>query len=119
VPPPRDGWVAVYEESTSWQDHEAICRIGQTLSERLDTHLVAFLVHDSDVLRYWLYERGELLDGYTSHPDYFGQHVDESAREQCQGRPGVLARYCLRGTTEDAIREVLQGDVRSGVFADD
>src|SRR5262245_17670340 len=67
---PSKGWVSIYEHRASTQDEEWIARVTTELSSRLRTVSVAFLVHDSDIARYWLSDRGEPLDEFNSMPDY-------------------------------------------------
>src|SRR2546425_9700041 len=84
VSSPRGGWVSVYEERTSLQDDEEIVRLARELSSHLEKPVIGFLVHDSDVLRYWLFEAGQLRDQFDSLPDYF-QPADEDARARLRG----------------------------------
>src|SRR5438105_4902268 len=78
VTAPKDGWVSVYEERASTQDDDWIRELGAELSGRLDTTAAAFLVHDSDFLCYWLFERGDIVDEFNSCPDYFEDDDDGS-----------------------------------------
>src|SRR5262245_8979924 len=70
---PRQGWTSIFEERASTQDEDWIASLAEQLSSRLRTACVAFLVHDSDIARYWLSDQGKLLDEYNSIPDYFDE----------------------------------------------
>src|SRR5438874_2591578 len=76
VSPPKNGWVTVYEEKSDEQDDAVLRKIAMALSRSLKTAVFAFLVHDSDVLMYWLYNNGQIVDEFNSAPDYFGEKVD-------------------------------------------
>src|SRR5258708_5159051 len=71
VSPPKDGWVTVYDEASDHQDDVTLRRMALGLSERLKTSVLCFLVHDSDVMVYWLCRDGTLVDEFNSDPDYF------------------------------------------------
>lgn len=63
-PPDAGGWVAIYDSLGDWSDmHE---RLGALASRALDVPAFSVLVHDSDVLRLALFERGACVDRYDS-----------------------------------------------------
>src|SRR6266404_4610009 len=76
VSPESRGWVTVYPEATEDQS-ETIRGIASGLSKTLKADVLGFLVHDSDIAMYWLYQNGRLTDEFNSAPDYFGERVDE------------------------------------------
>lgn len=100
-------WVSVFDERADDQDEEEIQRVGQTLSRSLSTPVFAFLVHDSDVFRYWLYVNGELADKYDSRPDYFSS-IAADARAKLAGKPDRVLPLCRPGTTLEALRGTLR-----------
>src|SRR5947209_7122991 len=117
VTAPKGGWVTVYEERASDQDDVRIRQLGTHLSGRLGAPAVAFLVHDSDFLCYWLFERGELVDEFNSCPDYFDEDDGpREARRPSGGRPEVLLRFCQPGSRPRDIRRVLEA---APTFAED
>ena len=61
ISPPKNGWVTVYEQQSDSQDDAILRRIAMGLSRKLATEVFAFCVHDSDILIYFLYGRGQLL----------------------------------------------------------
>jgi hypothetical protein len=114
VTPVKNGRSSVYEEQASSQDEAWIRELTGRLSDQLQTGAIAFLVHDSDVFCYWLYDRGELIDEFNSCPDYFGgsnsfEVSDESefGSADLKGRPDVLARYCRPPRRAQEIERVL------------
>jgi hypothetical protein len=117
VTAPKDGWVSVYEEQASGQDGDWIRHMGAELSSRLNTSAAAFLVHDSDFLCYWVFDRGEIVDEFNSCPDYFddddGPGTGRTAT--AQGQPEVLLRYCKPGSRIRDVEQVLQAE---SVFAE-
>lgn len=104
VTPASEGWSTLYEERASTQDDEWIRELSRSLSTRLETRAVAFLVHDSDFFCYWLFDRGELVDEFNSCPDYFD---DGAAGEGSAGQPEVLLRFCRPGHRVEEIERIL------------
>jgi len=111
----RSGWVSIYEQRASGQDEAWIEQFSRELSARLKGPCVAFLVHDSDIARYWLNDQGQLLDEYNSIPDYFDQASDEEKR-RLKGRAEVFLRYCQPGVTAQEVEAVLRTET---TFAED
>jgi hypothetical protein len=114
VLPAKGGWVSVYEELASQQDESRIRDLAGALSRDLRAVGIAFLVHDSDIACYWLFERGRLLDEYNSRPDYFDDNP--SGDQPSGGRPEVLLRFCRAGVGKDELAVILSEQT---VFADD
>jgi GNAT superfamily N-acetyltransferase len=71
VVPPRDGWVAVYDELCD-REPEMLRRLARELSSRLGAVVVALGVERSAVVRYVLYEGGRVVDEYLSVPEFYG-----------------------------------------------
>jgi hypothetical protein len=118
VSPPKNGWVTVYDEGSDTQSESVIRKLATHLSKALKTAVFAFMVHDSDVLAYWLYENGELLDEFNSRPDYFDADVDEATCARLRGKAEVLVRFCVPGTTRDQVVSVLQPPDGEFLFAE-
>jgi hypothetical protein len=118
VVPGKNGWTALYEEQASEQDDRRIRELGKGLSGDVHAPAIAFLVHDSDIACYWLFEDGNLLDEYNSDPDYFRDDYDGPKRPS-GGRTDVLVRYCRPGTLEiDLARILAEKNVRATIFAE-
>ena len=109
-----DGWTSIYEERASQQDDQQIRRLAGEISRDLKVPTIAFLVHDSDFVCYWLYDSGALLDEYNSCPDYFD---DEGAEPiGSQGSPGTLLPFCRAEITPEQIEAILG---RQTIFAEE
>jgi hypothetical protein len=112
---PQRGWISIYERQASTQDEAWIEHLARELSSRLKSPCVAFLVHDSDIARYWLCDNGQLLDEYNSIPDYFDQ-ASAAERQRLRGQSDVFLRYCQPTVTRSQVEQVLRTDV---TFAED
>jgi len=111
VVPLKSGWTSLYEERASQQDDGRIRELAGGLSQDLHVAAIAFLVHDSDVACYWLFDNGRLLDEYNSCPDYFDADApDEGPTSPSGGRPDVLLRYCRTGVRQDELEAILAGE---------
>lgn len=71
VSPSRDGCVVVFDEESDEQDTKVIVNMASWLSYEFSCPVLAMLNHDDDVLRYFLYDNGVLVDEYDSAPGYF------------------------------------------------
>ncbi len=134
VAPSRNGWVGVFDEASNRQDDPMIHQVGQDLSARLGTAVFGFLVHDSDVLKYVLFESGQPVAEFDSWPDYDrtgGEseagdtpsaapkpHPDqpmlfdigEPVEPPTPGNPEAVLRHCVRGTMLRQVRDLLRPD---------
>jgi len=73
VSPSQAGYVVVYDEETDRQALSSIVQVGTLLSESVNVSVLAVLNHDDRILRYWLFEKGSIVDAYDSRPDYFNK----------------------------------------------
>ena len=105
----KNGWVSLYDERASEQDDDRIRDVAKNLSKDLKSPAIAFLVHDSDIACYWLYDGGTLLDEFNSCPDYFDDDGDGETPPS-GGKTDVLVRFCRPGVTEDQLSEILHAD---------
>jgi GNAT superfamily N-acetyltransferase len=71
VSPPRNGWIAVYDELLD-SDRKARERLASELSNATAAVVCALAVEDGRVVRYALFERGSVVDEYQSVPEYYG-----------------------------------------------
>ncbi|MHB0998556.1 MAG: hypothetical protein ACYC27_04860 [Armatimonadota bacterium] len=113
VAPAIRGWTAVYPCSDC--EHDEL--ISSLLAEKIKNHIIHTMVHDSDIFMYVYFYNGELLDEFSSDPDYFETATDEE-RIALQGNPSVFA--ALVSEQLPALAEALEG-ARDGecAFADD
>jgi hypothetical protein len=122
VAPPMNGWVSFYEEQADTQDSGRIEQLCERVSAATGSPVIAFLVHDSDFLCYWLFESGLKRDEYNSCPDYFGDPSDmlepgDSVEEylaRLSGDADALLPLCRPGTSRSAIEKFLR--VRPGEY---
>ncbi|RLS52967.1 MAG: hypothetical protein DWH91_15415 [Planctomycetota bacterium] len=122
---PVNGWVSFWEEQASLQDTGRIQDIAEAVSRSLETPVIAFLVHDSDFMCYWLYDFGQVQDEFHSYPEFF---EDSVSSEALTGDPYVLQRYCQPETSIPQLQailvqgsqlEMLSGGEMSYVFAEE
>ncbi|PQO31176.1 hypothetical protein C5Y96_12555 [Blastopirellula marina] len=96
-------WVTVWDSigmTRAWD-------VAQHLSQQLEAPAIAFMVHDSDIFFYWLYDNGRQLNQYNSAPGYFGE--DASMDEQnFQPDCDLLKRYCRDETTIEQLESILK-----------
>jgi hypothetical protein len=107
--PAKNGWTSLYEARASDQDDQRIRNLVGGLSADLEVAAISFLVHDSDIACYWLYDDGRLLDSYNSCPDYFDDDAvdDDAAPSPAGGQPQVLLPYCQDGVQPDELAAIL------------
>jgi hypothetical protein len=123
---PHQGWVSFWDPLASRQDVERITSVAEEVSRATKRPLIAFMVHDSDIFCYWLYESGRLLDEYNSFPTYFGEEeVDEAA---VAGNVDTLAKFCRAGTKPEQLAGIVKqftvaaaeaGETPAYVFAEE
>jgi hypothetical protein len=69
---PRQGnWTTLVQPFEDRDDAPFLADLSNRLSNLLQTHSLAILLHEGDVLFYNLDYRGTPRDGYTSNPQYF------------------------------------------------
>jgi hypothetical protein len=71
VGPTLDGFTIVCDRECDSQDEHAIVALGRRLSARLGGPVLAVLNYDDDLLCYWLFDRGHLIEQYNSCPGLF------------------------------------------------
>jgi hypothetical protein len=99
---PANGMTMAYDEGTEGQDRAEIVGLGTALSGDLDCAVLACLNHDDDVLRYWLFRRGSLVDEYDPWPGCFTDGGDEPS-----GGSAELLAEAFRVEAVAEIRSVL------------
>jgi hypothetical protein len=99
---PGNAWISIYPEAVE-QNASELSEIANYLSGILHQPVIAFLVHDSDVFLYWLFDDGKELDRYDSAPG----HVDGRKGEPAGGNAGIMQRYCQAVTSTVQLRRLL------------
>lgn len=111
VSPPQSGWISLYDENSEIQDAYEIGRLGSELSARLNTVVIAFLVHESSLFVYYIFDRGDLLDEYNSAPPVSNADAEPDQKVRFAGRPEILLNYCPPGTNRNDLEiALLRGD---------
>lgn len=100
VAPPRNGWVAVYNEVAS-REPQRLRRLAAELSHITGGVVLALGVEQGAVVRSIAFERGRLMDEYLSNPDHYGPLPPGDA-VALRINPRVLAR--LTGAEMEAVR---------------
>src|SRR5690349_10224754 len=99
---PEDTWTSIFPEAVD-QDQAALSEMASNLSKALNRPVIAFLVHDSDIFLYWLYDGGKELDRYNSAPGYFtGEETPPEG-----GNPDTLAVYGTPRLSTDRLLRLL------------
>jgi len=70
VPPPRNGWIAVYDDVCD-RDPEMLRRLARELSDRMGA-VVMLGVERQELVRMILFERSSIVDEYLSVPEFYG-----------------------------------------------
>jgi len=107
-------WTSIFPDAAG-HDEAVLPEMARALSKALQLPVIAFIVHDSDILRYWLCDGGEELDRYNSAPGYFTDEDEATPPEG--GNPAVLTAYCLPGPSRDRLLRLLNSE--DFVFAED
>jgi ribosomal protein S18 acetylase RimI-like enzyme len=102
VSPPRNGWIAVYDELCD-REPSMLGRLARELSDRMGAVTLAIGVEQGRVVRYLLYERGRMVDEYLSVPEHYGELPPGDA-VALGANPTVVAR--LTGADPKRVREV-------------
>jgi ribosomal protein S18 acetylase RimI-like enzyme len=102
VAPPRNGWIAVYDDVCD-RDPEMLRRLAKELADRMGAVVVSLGVERDDVLRMVCYESGRVVDEYLSVPLYYGP-LPPGDVVGLQANPRVVAR--LTGADPEAIRRI-------------
>ena len=102
VSPPRNGWIAVYDEVAD-RDPRQLRRLGQELSNASGLVTFTIGVEEGKAVHYIALERGRILDEYLSVPDFRGPLPSGDAIA-LRANPTVVAR--LTGASAATVRAV-------------
>jgi ribosomal protein S18 acetylase RimI-like enzyme len=98
----RNGWVTVIDELSD-RDRSAQRRLGAELSERMGVPVVAFALEEEAVVRFFLFDRGRMVDEYLSVPTYYG-NLNKADELSLAANPTLVAR--LTGADPTRVRVV-------------
>lgn len=104
VAPPRNGWVAVYDELCD-RNPEMLRRLARELSDRMGAVVLVLGVEEGQVVRFVLFERARLMDEYLSVPEYHGD-LPPGDVISLEANPTVIAR--LTGADPAEVRRVIR-----------
>jgi hypothetical protein len=104
VAPPRNGWVAVYDELCD-RDPEMLRRLARELSDRMGAVVLLLGVEQGEVVRFVLFERARIMDEYLSVPEYHGA-LPPGDVIALSANPTVVAR--LTGADPTDVRRVVR-----------
>jgi len=117
----KNGWTTVYDEQSDSQDVEVLRGLAKSLSSKLETAVVAMMVHDSDIFVYLIYENGEIIDQFDSKPDYFGP-ASEAQKKEWRGDFTRLIPYAKKKASAQDFKRVAEKEIvfeeeRAGEFS--
>jgi ribosomal protein S18 acetylase RimI-like enzyme len=102
VAPPRNGWIAVYDDVCD-RDPDMLRRLARELSDRMGSVVLLLGVEEEELLRMILFERGRIVDEYLSVPEYHGP-LPPGDVVGFAANPTVIHR--LTGAAPDDIRRI-------------
>jgi ribosomal protein S18 acetylase RimI-like enzyme len=102
VTPPRNGWVAVYDELCD-REPALLHRLGRELSDRMGAVTLTIGMEQGEVVTYLLHERGRMVDEYVSVPEQRGE-LPPGDVIALGANPTVVAR--LTGADPKQVRAV-------------
>ncbi len=102
VSPPRNGWVAVYDDVCD-RNPEMLRRLARELSDRMGAVTVLLGLERDDLVRMILFERGRIVDEYLSVPEFYGP-LPPGDVIGLAANPTVVSR--LTGADPEAVRRI-------------
>jgi hypothetical protein len=105
VSPTEDTLTTVYDMASNEGDTNALTDLAEDLSGYFGCPALAVQTLDEEILNYWLYAGGELLDTYRSP----AQSLDPEGKGRSQGgRPELLAQLFNTDATREEILDILR-----------
>lgn len=102
VAPPRNGWIAVYDDVCD-RNPEMLRRLARELCDRMGAVTALLGVEREELVRMILFERGRIVDEYLSVPEFYGP-LPPGDVVGLAANPTVVSR--LTGAEPDAVRRV-------------
>jgi len=97
-------WCTIYDEGTEDQYSSSIEQLGNQLSQCFQRPVLGIRNHDDDMLEYWLFDGGVIVDHYNSWPGCFSE---EGGREPIGGNARLLCELFDLPALADEIHGVL------------
>ena len=86
----RNGCVVIFDKPSE-QSLSAALEVGKALSKAVNsTQVLTVMIHDDDVMLYWLHAAGEEVDTYDSNPGYM--EMDDPPPPPSGGNSEVLTK---------------------------
>ncbi|RCJ40568.1 hypothetical protein A6770_37925 [Nostoc minutum NIES-26] len=105
ISPCINGWISVYS-SKSGQNPT----VAPAIAQQFSGHLLNLILYDDDFFYYEYYRSHQLIDAYSSEPEYFGT-ISKEEKSRLTGKPEVfadlLAELSNNQTSIEDIAEVL------------
>jgi ribosomal protein S18 acetylase RimI-like enzyme len=100
--PPRNGWVAVYDDVCD-RNPEMLRRLARELSDRMGAVGLLLGLERDELVRMILFERGRIVDEYLSVPEFYGP-LPPGDVIGLAANPTVVSR--LTGADAEAVRRI-------------
>jgi len=100
VAPPRNGWIAVYDDVCD-RDPRQLRRLAKELGDRMGSVVLVLAVEEAAVTRFVLFEHGKVVDEYLSIQEYYGP-LPPGDVVALAANPRVVSR--LTGSDAGAVR---------------
>jgi hypothetical protein len=108
IGPRREQWTTVIQAFEDREHTPFLADLSNRLSERLQTHSLAVLLHEGMVLFYNLDYRGTPRDGYTSHPTFLtDKKLSDAEILKERHQPKAFTPLLPKGTRIEIIGELL------------
>ncbi len=108
--PERGNWTTIIQTFAERDDAPFLADLANRLSQQLQTHTLAILLHDEGVLFYNLDYRGTPRDGYTSNPQHFAdQKLTESEAQQHRHMPKAFTPLLPKHIKIEKLTDLLNG----------
>ncbi|MGH3135168.1 MAG: GNAT family N-acetyltransferase [Gaiellaceae bacterium] len=102
VAPPRNGWIAVYDDVCD-RNPDMLRRLARELSDRTGAVTLLLGVERDELVRMILFERGRIVDEYLSVPEFYGP-LPPGDVVGLAANPTVVSR--LTGAEPEAVRRI-------------
>jgi ribosomal protein S18 acetylase RimI-like enzyme len=102
VAPPRNGWIAVYDDVCD-RSPEMLRRLARELSDRTGAVVALLGVERDELVRMILFERGSVVDEYLSVPEFYGP-LPPGDVVGLAANPTVVSR--LTGADPESVRAI-------------
>jgi hypothetical protein len=112
VTPPRNGWIAVYDDVCD-REPAMLRRLARELAERIGAVVLAVGVEYGQVVRFVLFEAGRVVDEYLSVPEHYGA-LPSGDVIALAANPRVVAR--LTGADPATVRAVARTAATPGAL---